>query len=49
LSSAVAGGLAFATILTLLLTPSLLMIQANVSERFHQRRNIFKKAASVRA
>ena len=31
LSSAVAGGLAFATILTLLLTPSLLMIQANVS------------------
>jgi len=49
LSSAVAGGLAFATILTLLLTPSLLMIQANVSERFHQRRNIFKKAASLRA
>ena len=31
LSSAVAGGLAFATVLTLLLTPSLLMIQANVS------------------
>ena len=49
LSSAVAGGLAFATILTLLLTPSLLMIQANVSERFHQRRNIFKKATSVQA
>jgi multidrug efflux pump len=49
LSSAVAGGLAFATILTLLLTPSLLMIQANVSERFHQRRNIFKKATSLRA
>ena len=49
LSSAVAGGLAFATILTLLLTPSLLMIQANVSERFHQRRNILKKATSLRA
>lgn len=31
LSASVAGGLAFATILTLLLTPSLLMIQANVS------------------
>jgi multidrug efflux pump len=43
LSSAVAGGLAFATILTLLLTPSLLMIQANVSERFHRRRNLAKK------
>ena len=38
LSSAVAGGLAFATILTLLLTPSLLMIQANVSERLKARR-----------
>jgi multidrug efflux pump len=32
LASSVAGGLAFATILTLLLTPSLLMIQANVSK-----------------
>jgi multidrug efflux pump len=49
LSSAVAGGLAFATILTLLLTPSLLMIQANVSERFHQRRTILKKATSLQA
>jgi multidrug efflux pump len=38
LSSAVAGGLAFATILTLLLTPSLLMIQANLSARFVTRR-----------
>ena len=43
LSSAVAGGLAFATILTLLLTPSLLMIQANLSERLHKRRSIIKK------
>ncbi|MBT8080198.1 MAG: efflux RND transporter permease subunit, partial [Gammaproteobacteria bacterium] len=33
LSSSVAGGLAFATILTLLLTPSLLMISANLSQR----------------
>ena len=48
LSSAVAGGLAFATILTLLLTPSLLMIQANVSERLAQRRaRTTKKAAGV--
>ncbi len=42
LASSVAGGLAFATILTLLLTPSLLMIQANLSQRvrhFRQRRS----------
>jgi len=38
LASSVAGGLAFATILTLLLTPSLLMIQANVSESVRNRR-----------
>lgn len=38
LASSVAGGLAFATVLTLLLTPSLLMIQANVSKRVHNRR-----------
>jgi multidrug efflux pump len=38
LASSVAGGLAFATILTLLLTPSLLMIQANVSQRIAARR-----------
>lgn len=38
LSSAVAGGLAFATILTLLLTPSLLMIQANASDYLAARR-----------
>ena len=37
LASSVAGGLAFATILTLLLTPSLLMIQANVSKRVNSR------------
>jgi multidrug efflux pump len=38
LASSVAGGLAFATILTLVLTPSLLMIQANVSQRLAARR-----------
>ena len=38
LASSVAGGLAFATLLTLLLTPSLLMIQANVLKRWHERR-----------
>jgi len=38
LSSSVAGGLAFATILTLLLTPSLLMIQANISAWLARRR-----------
>ncbi|MCH7536805.1 MAG: efflux RND transporter permease subunit [Proteobacteria bacterium] len=39
LASSVAGGLAFATILTLLLTPSLLMIQANISKRIRQHRS----------
>lgn len=38
LASSVAGGLAFATILTLFLTPSLLMIQANVVQRLAERR-----------
>jgi multidrug efflux pump len=45
MASAIAGGLLFATILTLLLTPSLLMIQANVSRRFRERRER-KKAES---
>jgi len=40
LASSVAGGLAFATVLTLLLTPSLLMIQANVGERLSRRRKL---------
>jgi hypothetical protein len=48
LSSAVAGGLAFATILTLLLTPSLLMIQANLSQRLTEyRARTAKKAVGV--
>ncbi len=38
LASSVAGGLAFATLLTLLLTPSLLMVQANISQRMASRR-----------
>ena len=38
LASSVAGGLAFATVLTLMLTPSLLMIQANVARRFAERK-----------
>jgi multidrug efflux pump len=37
LASSVAGGLAFATLLTLLLTPSLLMIQANILKRWKER------------
>jgi multidrug efflux pump len=40
LASSVAGGLAFATVLTLFLTPSLLLIQANASERIAARREI---------
>jgi multidrug efflux pump len=47
LASSVAGGLAFATILTLLLTPSLLMIQANVSKRIRQRRSGTTAAEAV--
>jgi len=38
MATGIAGGLAFATILTLLLTPALLMLQANVSRRMRQRR-----------
>jgi multidrug efflux pump len=40
LASSVAGGLAFATLLTLLLTPSLLMVQANVLQRIRDRRTM---------
>jgi multidrug efflux pump len=38
MASSITGGLVFATILTLLLTPSLLMIQANISNRLRLRR-----------
>jgi multidrug efflux pump len=47
LASSVAGGLAFATVLTLLLTPSLLMIQANVSKRVRNRRERSAKGAAA--
>jgi multidrug efflux pump len=48
LASSVAGGLAFATVLTLFLTPSLLMAQANVLQRWRQQRTtIPPRGASV--
>ena len=46
LASSVAGGLAFATVLTLLLTPSLLMIQANVARHILERRSAQAATAS---
>ncbi len=49
LASSVAGGLAFATILTLLLTPSLLMIQANISQRLAARREKRGESSSATA
>lgn len=39
LSSAIAGGLTFATLLTLLLTPCLLMLGENMSQAWRQRRS----------
>jgi multidrug efflux pump len=38
MASTIAGGLVFATILTLVLTPCLLQIQANISKRIKERR-----------
>ena len=46
LASSVAGGLAFATILTLLLTPSLLMVQANVARRWKERQALHPAATA---
>jgi multidrug efflux pump len=46
LASSVAGGLAFATLLTLWLTPSLLMIQANILRRW-QERHVLRPARSA--
>jgi len=40
LASSVAGGLAFATVLTLFLTPSLLMVQANLVQRWKARQTV---------
>ena len=45
LASSVAGGLAFATILTLWLTPSLLMIQANALQRWKGRQSLRPEAS----
>ncbi len=45
LASSVAGGLAFATVLTLFLTPSLLLIQANASARLAERRRLRENRA----
>jgi len=49
MASSIAGGLFFATILTLLLTPSLLMIQANISRRFRERRKSRRKGENPAA
>ncbi len=38
MASSIAGGLIFATVLTLLLTPCLLIIQTNISRKLHERR-----------
>ncbi|MDA1064104.1 MAG: efflux RND transporter permease subunit [Proteobacteria bacterium] len=46
LASSVASGLAFATVLTLFLTPSLLMIQANVAQALAARRAARAESAS---
>jgi len=47
LASSVAGGLAFATILTLVLTPSLLMIQANLMQRWKERRALTPAGTAI--
>jgi len=47
LSSSVAGGLAFATVLTLFLTPSLLMIGANTSDWLSARRDRGRETAAL--
>ena len=46
LASSVAGGLAFATVLTLFLTPSLLMVQANIVRRWKERQTVQTSPAS---
>jgi multidrug efflux pump len=38
MASSIVGGLVFATILTLLLTPCLLIIQTNISRKYRERR-----------
>jgi multidrug efflux pump len=48
MASAIAGGLIFATLLTLVLTPSLLMIQATIAQRIKQRRLLKSGPAQTR-
>ncbi|MCB1598166.1 MAG: efflux RND transporter permease subunit, partial [Gammaproteobacteria bacterium] len=38
MATVIVGGLTFASILTLILTPSILMLQANIGRRWQQRR-----------
>ena len=49
MATVISGGLIFATILTLVLTPACLMIQANVSARLKSRRNRKKAARNAQA
>ncbi|MCP3999971.1 MAG: efflux RND transporter permease subunit [Gammaproteobacteria bacterium] len=49
MASSICGGLIFATILTLLLTPSLLMIQANFSQKLQDRRQRKKQTSGSTA
>jgi multidrug efflux pump len=49
MASTICGGLVFATILTLLLTPSLLMIQANFSQKLRDRRQRKKQESGSAA
>ncbi len=47
MASAIAGGLVFATLLTLLLTPALLMIQANIERKWRERRGLRSESEPV--
>ena len=49
MATVISGGLIFATILTLLLTPACLMIQANVSARFRAKRHRKREARTAQA
>lgn len=49
MATVVSGGLIFATILTLLLTPACLMIQANISERRKTRKRLKQEAQAAQA
>ena len=47
MATGIAGGLLFATMLTLLLTPAMLMLQANVSRWIRERRDAFRGDSSA--